>query len=306
MERLRRYSQYFFALVANSYWLFPWKGPIYRGAIKHVCFPGLNCYSCPAAVMACPLGALQNFLATLRYNMAAGYTRPGFYVLGTLALVGSFVGRMPCGWLCPFGLVQEMMLRLPLPKFRLWRGFRYGPYLFLGLFVIILPLAVADAAGFGVTWFCKFVCPAGTLEGGIPLLLMEHGLRRAAGLLFLHKFILLVLILLLSAVTSRPFCRAVCPLGAILGLFNRLSWLQLKFHTDRCLNCRACNTICPTGVSFFDGVDDINSPACIRCMRCVSACPGGSVSIEFGPALKPTTVESCNYEKNCTCNTQQG
>ncbi len=306
MERLRRYSQYFFAIVANSYWMFPWKGPIYRGVIKHVCLPGLNCYSCPAAVTACPLGALQNFLATLRYNMSAGCFRPGFYVIGALALAGSFVGRMPCGWLCPFGLVQEMMLRLPLPKFRLWRGFRIGPYLFLGLFVIILPLAVSDAAGFGITWFCKFVCPAGTLEGGIPLLLMEQGLRRAAGLLFLHKLVLLVLILLLSAVISRPFCRAVCPLGAILGMFNRLSWFQLRFHKDRCLDCKACNTICPTDVSFFDGADDINSPACIRCMRCVAACPGGSVTIEFGPALEPATGESRTDEKNCTCHTQQG
>ena len=312
MERLRRYSQYFFAIAANSYWLFPWKGPIYRGLAKYVCLPGLNCYSCPAAITACPLGALQNFLASIRFNMAAGHARPGLYVIGTLALFGSFVGRMPCAWLCPFGLIQEFMLRLPIPKFRIWRPLRYGPFVFLALFVILLPLLILDPAGFGITWFCKYVCPAGTLEGGIPLLLMENGLRRAAGLLFVHKFIVLILLLAWSAMASRPFCRTICPLGAILGLFNRVSWLQLRFHTDRCLECRACNTICPTDVSFFDGKDDINSPACIRCMRCVTACPGGSVSLEFGPVRKDTGDKNTgnaelNHEKtDCTCNTQQG
>ena len=308
MERLRRYFQYFFAIALNSYWLFPWKGPIYRGLAKHVCLPGLNCYSCPAAITACPLGALQNFLSSIRFNMAtAGHASPGIYVMGILALTGSLTGRMSCAWLCPFGLIQEFMLRLPLPKFGIWRPLRYGPYIFLVLFVILLPLLVLDPAGFGITWFCKYVCPAGTLEGGIPLLLMESGLRRAAGLLFIHKLVVLGLLLVWSAMASRPFCRTICPLGAILGLFNKVSWLQLRFHADRCLECRACNTICPTGVSFFDRKDDINSPACIRCMRCVAACPGGSVSVEFGPYLKKTENTEFNHEKtDCTCNPQQG
>ncbi len=302
MERLRRWSQHFFAIVANAYWLFPVSGPIYRGMAKHVCLPGLNCYSCPAAITACPVGALQNFLATFRFNMAAGHARPGFYVAGTLALVGSFIGRMPCGWLCPFGLIQEWLLRVPVPKFRIWRFLRYFPFLFLGLFVILLPLLVQDQAGFGITWFCKFVCPAGTLEGGIPLLLMEKGLRRAAGLLFVHKMVVLVLILVWSMFASRPFCRTICPLGAILGLFNRISWLQLRFHKDRCLECHACNTICPTDISFYDGRDSINSPACIRCLRCVSACPGGSVTIDFSPTLRGLAeTKNKNHEKDNTC-----
>lgn len=308
MERLRLISQHFFALLANAYWYFPFKGPIYQGLGKYVCLPGLNCYSCPAAVTACPLGALQNFLATIRFNMAAGSARPGFYVFGILSLVGSFIGRMPCGWLCPFGLIQDWLFKLPGPKFRIWRWLRYMPYFFLLVFVILLPLFALDQAGFGMTWFCKFVCPAGTLEGGIPLLLMEKGLRRAAGWLFVHKLVVLVLLLIWSVLASRPFCRTICPLGAIFGLFNRVSWLQLKFEVNRCLQCRACNTICPTDVSFFDGTDDINSPACIRCMRCVSACPGASVRLEFAPYLKVSGEEcqSDGCKKDNTCHAQQG
>ncbi|MDA8162252.1 MAG: 4Fe-4S binding protein [Desulfobacteraceae bacterium] len=282
MERSRKISQTLFAVAANSYWSFLWKSPIFKGWSKRICCPGLNCYSCPAAVMACPIGGLQNFLASFRINLKLAEMQFGAYILGTLALIGSFVGRMPCGWLCPFGFVQEFLYRIPTPKISVGRWTRVGPYIFLGLFVIILPILVVDATGYGATWFCKYICPAGTVEAGLPLLGLHPELRRAAGWLFVNKLVVLVVILVWCVVTSRAFCRAICPLGAIYGLFNRISFLRLNFDQSKCVNCKACKTICPTSISFYNGEDQINSTACIRCMRCYSMCPVSAVSFSLG------------------------
>ena len=292
IERIRRIIQHLFAVLANSYWYFPFNGPIYRGGLKRICFPGLNCYSCPAAVSACPLGALQNTLATFRPNFQAGAgVQLGGYTLGSLGLVASFVGRMPCGWVCPFGLLQEWLFRIRVPKFGIWSPLRHTRYFFLALFVIILPLFAVDALGYGQTWFCKYICPAGTLEAGIPLLAMETGLRRLAGWLFVHKLFVLVLILVWSTFASRPFCRTVCPLGAIFGLFNRWSLVRLRWDPDLCVECGACRSICPTGVSFFDGRDDCNTGACIRCLKCYSVCPVCAISVEWGQERSVTHCE---------------
>ncbi|WP_428124015.1 4Fe-4S binding protein [Dissulfurimicrobium sp.] len=274
-----------------------WKGPpIFQGWSKRICSPGLNCYSCPAAITACPIGGLQNFLASIRINIAPVGMRFGAYVLGTLALIGSIMGRLPCSWLCPFGLIQELLYRMPVPKISMKKWFRAGPYIFLGLFVIVLPILVVDATGYGSTWFCKYVCPAGTLEAGIPLLTLNSNLRRAAGWLFVNKLVVLIAISVWCMVTMRAFCRAICPLGAIYGLFNRISWLQLNFDPSRCVGCRACKTACPSDISFYNGEDSINSTACIRCMRCHSICPVNAVSLSFGPCLKTPDKEQAGID----------
>lgn len=297
MERRRKTSQFLAALIINPYWAFLWKGPpIFQGWSKRICCPGLNCYSCPAAIMACPIGGLQNFLAGLRINLRLAEMHFGAYILGTLAMIGSIMGRLPCGWICPFGFIQELLYSVPLPKVSMKRWFRAGPYLFLGLFVIILPILVVDATGYGSTWFCKYVCPAGTIEAGIPLLALNSGLRRAAGWLFVNKLVVLIAILVWCMVTMRAFCRAICPLGAIYGLFNRISWLRLNFDPDRCVGCKACKTVCPTDISFYNGDDNINSTACIRCLRCHSICPVKAVSLSFGPYLKRPARESVDLK----------
>jgi polyferredoxin len=305
MEKARRLIQLIALFAANPWLLSSWRGgaPIYRGALKHLCFPGLNCYSCPAATMACPLGAIQNFITGFRMNLQAGLFHPGIYVAGSLGLVASFLGRAPCAWLCPFGLFQEVVYKLPVRKRDIWRPLRYGRHVMLVFFVLLLPFFLTDTAGYGVTWFCKFVCPAGTLEAGFPLLLLEPSLRDTLGLLFFHKVVVLALIISWSAVTLRPFCRTLCPLGLLLGFFNRASWLRLHFESAKCVECRVCTAICPAGVSFFDGRDDINSSHCIRCMRCLNFCPGASVRLSFSPVRKEFEYEK---KENCACHREHG
>jgi polyferredoxin len=266
------------ALTINV-WLPNWlTGKIFQGQVKGVCVPVLNCYSCPSAVGACPVGAMQTSLASLRVNLSAAEHKFGLYVIGLLGVVGSVVGRMPCGWACPFGLVQELMHKIPTPKLKVPRFLSYFRYAFLAVLVVALPLFIVDQFGFGQTWFCKWVCPAGTLEAGIPLILLNAGLRGLIGFMYYWKVALLVLFLGWMTVSRRPFCRTVCPLGAILGLFNRGSLFRMAVDDEKCTLCDKCRRDCPVDIGIYDSA---NSPDCVRCLKCVSSCQYGAVSYEF-------------------------
>ena len=252
-------------------------GTIEQGKTKSVCVPGLNCYSCPAAIGACPIGSLQA-------SMSGGYKKPAFpfYVLGFLLLFGLTFGRWICGWLCPFGWVQDLVYRIPFFKkfrtFRFERYLRYLKYAVLGILVIGLPLLSAFS-GVLVPWFCKLLCPSGTLFGGIPLTLADSKLAAQTGFLFWWKIGVLLALFLLSLLISRPFCRYLCPLGAIYGLFNRIALVHLDYAPKQCVTCGKCETVCPMGI---DPKTQFRSAECIRCGRCARACPKESLKVRFG------------------------
>jgi polyferredoxin len=252
-------------------------GKIGTDDTKAVCVPGLNCYSCPAAVGACPIGSLQN-------SMSGGYKKPAFpfYVLGFLILFGLTLGRWICGWLCPFGWIQDLIYRIPffikIRTFRFERFLRWLKYAVLGVLVIGLPLLSAFK-GVLVPYFCKYLCPSGTLLGGVPLVLTNASYRAQIGPLFWWKVGVCLAILLLSLLISRPFCRYLCPLGAIYGAFNRIALANLHYEPDKCVACGRCKTVCPMGV---DPVKQYDSAECIRCGRCARACPTDSLALRFG------------------------
>ncbi len=254
-------------------------GTIEQGKTKSVCVPGLNCYSCPAAIGACPIGSLQA-------SLSGGYKKPAFpfYVLGFLMLFGLTLGRWICGWLCPFGWVQDLVYRIPFFKkirtFPYERFLRWLKYAVLGVLVIGLPLlsAFKDVL---VPWFCKFVCPAGTLFGGIPLAITKYGSQ--IGFYFWWKIGVLAALLLLSLLISRPFCRYLCPLGAIYGMFNRIALVHLDYASEKCVDCGKCETVCPMGI---DPKAQFNSAECIRCGRCARSCPVDALHVRFGLQMK--------------------
>ena len=192
--------------------------------------PGLNCYSCPGAVGSCPIGSLQAVITSREHKFT-------FYVLGFLLLFGALFGRLVCGWLCPLRLVQDLLHKIPfvkklrrLPGERVLRCLKYAV---LVCFVVILPLTVLDIVGQGQPWFCKYICPSGTLFAGIPLIAANPPLRAALGWLFTWKAAILIVLVLLSIVLWRPFCRYLCPLGAIYGcLIRSLSTGSVLIQTN--------------------------------------------------------------------------
>lgn len=279
---IRRIVQTAFVFLTNAYWLFPFGGaPMYAGRLKAVCAPGLNCYSCPAATSACPLGALQNAFAGMQPNLSAGIFQPGFYVMGFLGSIGMMVGRMPCAWACPFGLFQELMYKIPTSRsFGVPKLLTHLRFFFLAFFVVLLPLFAVDDFGFGSTWYCKYVCPAGTIEAGFPQLILQPELREILGALFYNKLAIALFFLAWLPFTNRAFCRTACPLGAIYGLFNKVSIFRLNWDEDKCTSCGKCRQQCPVGI---DPSQDPNSTGCIRCLKCVNEfCAFDALSHDIG------------------------
>lgn len=268
---LRTWVQICFTALTNGYATGFVNGKIFQGPTKKLCLPGLNCYSCPGSLGACPIGSLQAVLSDRNYNFA-------FYVVGFLLLVGASAGRFVCGWLCPFGLIQDLLHKIPfIQKHKKLPGdriLRYLKYVILLGFVIILPLTVLDIVGQGSPWFCKYICPSGTLFAGIPLIASNPPLQAALGWLFTWKIAILVVLVLLSIIVFRPFCRYLCPLGAIYGLFNPIALYRFKISDHKCTKCSACQKACPMDIKVYKTP---NSPECIRCGKCKVTCPHSAI-----------------------------
>lgn len=247
-------------------------GKIYEGKWKQFCNPGLNCYSCPAAALSCPIGALQSVTGSMNFKFS-------FYVVGFLLAVGVLLGRVVCGWLCPFGLFQELIHKIPSPKFKLWHWVKYVKYVILAVFVILLPIVVTNFMGMGKPAFCQYICPAGTLEGGIPLLTTHEELRQTIGSLFFLKMAILIGTVIGCVLIYRFFCKALCPLGAIYGILNKISIYHLEIDQHKCVGCGKCASVCKMDV---DPVKTPNSAECIRCGNCKTVCPVNAIHIGFG------------------------
>ena len=274
MKIKRHFIQAFYTLLSNSYFRGYFKGEIYQGNLKKFCSPGLNCYSCPGALNSCPIGALQAVIGSSKYKFS-------FYVVGLLMAIGALIGRAVCGFLCPFGFFQDLLHKIPSKKIKSFRGdriLRYGKYLILVVFVILMPLFLVDIIGQGTPYFCKLICPAGTFEGGIPLVLLNKGLRSTVGYLYLWKNFLLIVTIVASIMIYRPFCKYICPLGAIYSLFNPISIFRYSVDEHKCINCGKCKRVCKMGCN---PVENANDRECIRCTDCRENCPVGAIHSGF-------------------------
>ena len=265
VSKFRIWIQIIYTIVTNGYMYGFLHGKIYKGVLKHSCVPGLNCYSCPGAIGSCPLGALQSALNKRNLEVP-------FAVLGFLFIFGSLFGRFVCGWLCPFGLFQDLLHRLPILKKRkrlpAHHILIYGKYVILFGFVIIGSTFVFQ--GFvKVPAFCKYLCPSGTLFGAIPLVSMNEQLQSQIGGLFFWKLGGLIAVTILSAIVYRPFCQYLCPLGAIYGWFNCYSLVQIYWDKEKCTSCMKCQDVCPVHLP----PEKISvSTECIKCGKCMDAC----------------------------------
>ena len=293
----RRMVQVYCALLYNAHLKGFVTGQIYRGTTKAVCVPGFNCYSCPGAVGSCPLGAMQNALASTGH-------RAGWYVLGIVLLYGVMLGRTVCGWLCPLGWIQELLHRIPTPKIRksaVTRMLTWLKYIVLAVFVAALPLWYGLAYDIPLPGFCKYICPAGTLEGALGLLPTNPDFFSMLGILFTRKFVIMLIIGLACVFCYRSFCRFLCPLGAIYGLFSRFNIIGVRVESSQCNQCGACVSHCEMDIH------RVGDHECIHCGKCLAHCSQGAISIRAGKIIlkapeiigKDTAPERPRRRKAC-------
>ena len=271
--KLRNKIQCIATLITNGHIFNFLKGTIYTGNLKKVCVPGLNCYSCPGATGACPIGAFQAVVGSSKFRFS-------YYISGILILLGVTFGRFICGFFCPFGWFQDLLHKLPTKKLstKKLKPLTYIKYVILVLIVVILPSVTAHKFGISVPYFCKYICPQGILEGGIPLSLINISIKAALGILFQWKLIILITILVLSIYFYRPFCKWFCPLGAFYALFNKISLVNYTVDQNKCITCGKCKRVCKMDANICANK---NMSECIRCGDCITACPTQAISITF-------------------------
>ena len=273
-SRFRGLIQAGAALLTNLHLPNFFKGGIYQGKGKAVCVPGLNCYSCPAASGACPIGSFQAVVGSSKFSFS-------YYITGFLILSGVLLGRFICGFLCPFGWFQELLHKIPTKKLSTKKlkplnCIKYAVLLFM---VVLLPMLITNDVGMGDPFFCKYLCPQGVLEGAIPLAAVNSGIRAALGALFSWKLGILITVIVLSVLFYRPFCKWLCPLGAFYALLNKVSLLGMKVDKHKCVSCGKCAQVCRMDVDVTKTPDHTE---CIRCGMCVHACPTKAVSFRYG------------------------
>ena len=150
LARFRGWIQATATLLTNIHLPNFLQGKLYQGGGKAVCVPGLNCYSCPGAAGACPIGAFQAVVGSSKFRFS-------YYITGILILLGVLLGRFICGFLCPFGWFQELLHKIPSPKLSTKRlkPLRYVKYAVLLIMVVLLPVLVTNELGMGDPFFCK-------------------------------------------------------------------------------------------------------------------------------------------------------
>jgi len=288
----RRLVQLYCALLYNAHVKGFLEGEIYKSktpTTKGICVPGFNCYSCPGAVGACPLGSLQNAIGTTNKQI-------GFYVFGILMLYGLMLGRTICGWLCPLGLIQELLHKIPTPKLkknRVTRALSYLKYIILAVFAIGITAWYGIAHGVAVPGFCKYICPAGTFEGAIFLLSnpARAGDFSMLNILFTRKFIIMLVIGLACVFCYRSFCRFMCPLGAIYGFFSKVAVVGVKVDATRCNHCGSCVRNCGMDVRH------VGDHECIHCAKCMDVCNQKAISLKAGSFTLKAPAGGCADDK---------
>ena len=163
--------------------------------------------------------------------------------------------------------------------------------------VVLLPVLVVNDVGMGDPFFCKYICPQGVLEGAIPLSAIDEGIRSALGNKFIQKLIILIIVVVLSVVFYRPFCKWICPLGAFYALMNKVSLLGIKVDEHKCVSCGKCARVCKMDV---DVIKTPNSTECIRCGKCITACPTDALSFHYGFGMPEKDLCNTVKENNKT------
>ncbi len=250
-KRKRRFSQIIFLFITNSAFIFGVTGLIYTY---------FYCWESPYALMACPIGVLEHAFADRAWELL-------IYLFGMVAFVSIIFGRAACGWACPIGFLQDLIGGRKTTRNE--KDMRYLKYFVLALIPIVSYITRSLA-------YTK-ICPIGGLTATIPnLALSPYGYTFTK--YFYPKMGLVALFFLLIILISRGWCRYLCPVGAMMAPFNKISILQIKYNEEKCIKCFKCAKVCPMQI---DMPYNNKSMECIRCGKCIEACPTNAIEFKW-------------------------
>ena len=184
--------------------------------------------------------------------------------IGLLIAVGALFGSLICGWVCPFGWLQDLVAKVPTPKFDLPKWTSHLRYVVLIGTVLIVPYFFGE----GHPLFICRICPAGALEATAP----NMAGQAVAGkeIIWPNALKLTILVLLLIGIffIKRLWCRTLCSFGAIFSLFNPVSVFFLRFNPEKCTDCKHCHKLYEYGIEPEKSPNDSRCVRCLECIRC--------------------------------------
>ena len=236
-----------------------------------ICLPVIHCNACPLTWFNCPIYTVSEYIQ---------FHSIPWMALGLMAGFGALVGRLFCGWICPMGLLQDLMYRIPSPKPKWNLSLRWLKYIFLVAGVG----AVAYWSGKDVLYFFCAYCPVATMEVTLPGMIAHRDWT--LDLWRLLRLVVLVLVLALVVFNMRWFCKAMCPVGALMAFTNKFSLFAIRVDPSKCTHCGACDKTCPMSVPVEScsrtGRAVNRNAECIECLECQQACPAGAIRNNAG------------------------
>jgi len=211
--------------------------------------------------MICPMGGIATLSRLAIQGLFIPKTGIANIILLVAVLIATIVaGPVFCGWICPLGSIQDwingLARKIRIPQARLNKGL--DKVLTITKYLILALILYMTAKSFNLVFI-----------NADPYYALMHFYTGEVAPLAL---IILGATLIASLFIQRPWCRWLCPLGAVLSFLGKFSILKIKKPSDACIACGACSKACPVGID-PSAQDQVVSSSCIRCGLCETACP---------------------------------
>lgn len=220
----------------------------------------------PAAIDAfLPISGLFGAAAWLKGGGINPVHPAAVVIFVTVVILSWLLRRSFCSWVCPIGTISEWLWKLGFSRLR--RN-RLPPVLFdkglRGIKYLLMTYFVATAVAWSLPLLQQFLGSDYHAMSDAKLI----ALFRSPSLTTLA---VVGLLLILSLLFRNPFCRYLCPYGALLGLVALLSPLAVRREQKKCVSCGVCNQVCPSRLDIMHA-ERVNHAECIGCWRCISHC----------------------------------